>query len=120
MPEYGFFENAKHLSDPVPDTPTFDLHAFNEREREKTQRESDSQEAIIEMERRTAEYLRQNENKLLELRRIADAAEQRAKLAEQESASARKDARFSKTTSVLALLVSMGSLVVAALSFIFR
>lgn len=59
------------------------------------------------------------DGQLEELRRIADAAEQRAKLAEAEAASAKKDSRFSKTVSVLALLVSAGSFLVAVLSLVF-
>lgn len=125
MPEYGLFENANHPNQPVSDMPTFDLHTFNEREREKARRERDSQEAVIEMERRTAEYLRQNENKLLELRRIADAAEQRAKsaekqaeLAEKEAESAKQEAAHSRKQSRISNLLSAVAIVIALLSWL--
>lgn len=58
----------------------------------------------------------ENTESLEELKRIADAAEKRAKVAVEEAQSAKTDARFSKIISVLALLVSAGSLIVAAIS----
>ena len=57
---------------------------------------------------------------LEELRRIASAAESRARLAEQEAAAARKDARFSKVVSILSLVVSIGSLVLSAVALALR
>ena len=55
-----------------------------------------------------------------ELRRIADAAEQRAILAESEAESAKKDARFSKYMSGLALFISAGGLFISVLTYAFK
>lgn len=48
-----------------------------------------------------------------ELRRIADTAEQRARLAEAQAASAKKDAVFSKIVSILSIAISIASLFVS-------
>ena len=48
---------------------------------------------------------------LEDLRRIASAAESRARLAEQEAAAARKDARFSKIVAIASIVLSAIALV---------
>ena len=113
MPEYGLHERPQRSDDCIPADFCIDLRSFETQERERLQREQRAQESAILAERQFAKSHS-------ELKRIADAAERRATLAEQEAASARKDAGFSKVLSILALLVSMGSLSVAILSFIFR
>lgn len=60
------------------------------------------------------------ESQALELKRIADSAEKNAALAEEEAKSAKKDAVFSKIISVLALLVSAGSLVTTIIALAMR
>lgn len=72
---------------------------------------------------RIADILSELEN----LRRVATAAEEQAKdakkrteLAEQKAKSAKKDATFSRIISILALLISAGSLAVAIISLVIR
>ena len=52
---------------------------------------------------KNSEYLKE----LAELRRIADAAEARAKLAEQKAENAEKDARFSKWVSIISIAITL-------------
>ena len=57
---------------------------------------------------------------LEELRRIASAAESRAKTAEEEAAAAKKEARFSRIVSILSLIVGVGSFILSAISLALR
>lgn len=57
---------------------------------------------------------------LEELHRIADSADCRAQLAEQEADSAKKDSRFSKGVSILSVLIALASLAFSALAFFLR
>ena len=54
------------------------------------------------------------------LKRLAQSAEEQVVLAKQEAESAKKDARFSKIMSILALLISAGSLAVAIIALAVR
>lgn len=57
---------------------------------------------------------------LEELHRIADTADRRAQLAEQESDSAKRDSRFSKVVSIVSILIALASLAFSALAFFLR
>ncbi len=72
-----------------------------------------------EAQEKMKEFARQKERDE-NLRRLAESAEDQVTLARQEAESAKKDARFSKIVSVLALLVSAGSLAVAIIALAVR
>lgn len=57
---------------------------------------------------------------LEELHRIADTADRRAQLAEEEAASAKIDSRFSKVVSIVSILIALASLAFSALAFFLR
>ena len=65
------------------------------------------------------EFARQRERDE-NLKRLAQSAEEQVVLAKQEAESAKKDARFSKIMSILALLISAGSLAVAIIALAVR
>lgn len=72
-----------------------------------------------EAQEKMKEFARQRERDE-NLKRLAQSAEEQVVLAKQEAESAKKDARFSKIMSILALLISAGSLAVAIIALAVR
>ena len=72
-----------------------------------------------EAQEKMKEFARQRERDE-DLKRLAQSAEEQVVLAKQEAESAKKDARFSKIMSILALLISAGSLAVAIIALAVR
>ncbi len=72
-----------------------------------------------EAQEKMKEFARQRERDE-NIKRLAQSAEEQVVLAKQEAESAKKDARFSKIMSILALLISAGSLAVAIIALAVR
>ena len=116
MPEYGLF-NGFNRSD-IDRPPDFPLPKILEQEAERQKQTQEAQKAAIRMSQSATDLLRQSEKNTAELKRIADATEQRAKLAEQKAEAAKKEAAQSKRQSRISNIFAAFAILIAILSWL--